>query len=81
MLIATIFIYESLSKLFDIRKRYPYSADPFHYQRDFGENNTHCFRCLPVNTSVIATLEYEIASQVNDSIHSEKQVFILVKFN
>ncbi len=69
ILIAIIFIYESLGKLLDIRKKYPFSADPFQYQHDFNDNNTECFRCLHVNESI----------SLVDSIYTEKQVNVIIK--
>jgi len=69
ILIAVIFINESIVKLFDIRKKYSYTNNPYEY-KDFHEkkNDTTCFRCIyEGNNSISAKLDL-------NSIYNERDV-------
>lgn len=46
ILIAIIFVSESVKKLLDIRHSYKFSSNPYVYADVFNGNNTECFRCI-----------------------------------
>ncbi len=69
ILIAVIFINESIVKLFDIRKKYKFTNNPYDY-KDFHEktNDTNCFRCVySGNNSISINVDL-------NSIYNERDV-------
>jgi hypothetical protein len=69
ILIAIIFIIESVDKLLKIRNSHHYTTNPFLYSAEFREeNNTKCFRCMHKN-STKDPHEYIL----NDTIYTERK--------
>ena len=50
ILIAVIFITESIDKLLMIKNTHHFTSNPFLYKNDFYENNTKCFHCVHVES-------------------------------
>lgn len=50
ILIALIFVHESIDKLLEIKNTYRYSNNPFVYSDVFNENTTNCFKCVHVES-------------------------------
>ncbi len=68
ILIAIIFVYESLDKLMKIKKTHQFSTNPFLYQYSFNENSTECFRCRHKNTTSDPREYY-----LNDTIYTDRK--------
>jgi hypothetical protein len=70
LLIAIIFIAESIEKLFKIFKSQPFSQNPQYYAAQMHEANSSCFRCFSTNASAY--------NESFESIFSEKEVFLFI---
>jgi hypothetical protein len=70
ILIAIIFVNESIDKLFKIRKTHHYSINPYLYKNDFNENSTECFRCVHIESA--QNESYSMLT--NSSIFMEREV-------
>lgn len=68
ILIALIFVHESIDKLLEIKHTYHYSNNPFDYSGVFNDNTTDCFKCVHKESMLNGT--YLIADQ---SIYTERQ--------
>ncbi|RNA30529.1 Sodium-driven chloride bicarbonate [Brachionus plicatilis] len=68
MLIAFIFVIESVDKLLKIRKSHRFTSNPYLYANEFNENSTSCFRCLHVNSTFDPNIFI-----LNESVYTEKQ--------
>ena len=75
MLIAVIYIQESIVKLLRIRETHNYSNNPFVYNSDFNENNTGCFRCI--HHHVHGTLNASFDEMKPELIVNERVVIAL----
>lgn len=69
ILIALIFVKESVDKLLKIRESYRFTNNPYLYTNEFNENSTSCFRCIHINSTLDPQIYY-----FNESVYSEKQV-------
>jgi hypothetical protein len=69
ILIAIIFIHESLDKLLRIKKNYKFSNNPYVYSQDYDDNST-CFRCAHLDPRNMTTY----GEVLNRSIYTERDV-------
>ena len=46
ILIALIFVHESIDKLMNINSKYHYTNNPFNYGKSFSDDSEDCFRCI-----------------------------------
>lgn len=76
ILIALIFVKESVDKLLKIRESYRFTNNPYLYADEFNENSSSCFRCIHMNSTVDPQIYY-----LNTSVYTEKQVRNLVNNN
>lgn len=72
ILIAIIFVHESLDKLLKIRKTHNYNTNPFDYAKSFNANETGCFRCVKsINGNVTEYVEDIVNAQKCESLGNE----------
>ena len=74
ILIALIFVHESIDKLLQIKKSYRYTNNPFLYKDDFNENTSQCFRCVYKDSILNGTFVTP-----DPSIFTERKVCIKLK--
>lgn len=72
ILIALIFVTESIDKLLKIADTHKYSRNPFNYSDYFNDQSTNCFRCLHVNSSIDQNI-----FTLNESVYTERDVSLL----
>lgn len=46
ILIALIFVHESIDKLLKINSKYHFTSNPFNYGKEFSDSSPDCFRCI-----------------------------------